>query len=111
MDEQRSDLDEEEAHLIVETDSDLREAHDNFDQAVERLLAGLSLPLSESLNVPPGQVASKSQEILEALIRLRQEREALLNRTAERMEEYINRFSEEERVEVRARIEVMGMLM
>lgn len=107
--EQMDDRDED-IHLLVKTRSEVNEAHNRFDQEVERLLANLSLPLTNSLDVPTEQVAVKSQEILEALVRLREEREAAINAANQTMETYFNGFPEEEREEVRAKMQILGAI-
>ena len=104
---------------IEDTDSDISflmehqgaidAAHSHFEEGVEELLAGLSLPLSNSLDVPPEQVGAKSQELLERLVQLRQEREEAIDAIDQTMEAYIDRFPKEEQDEVRAKMQVLGM--
>ncbi|MBI3332409.1 hypothetical protein HYZ99_05660 [Candidatus Peregrinibacteria bacterium] len=96
--------------LAFETKQRVRDAHERFDEEIERVLSTLKLPLTNSLNVPEEQVAVKSQEILETLIRLREARDQILDETDHAIDEYVNRFPEEERDEIRAKMQVIGML-
>ena len=84
----------------------MRNACKRFDEQLETLIKKLTLPLSESLGVPPEQVPAASQEILEAIIRLRQERDEVFRAADAAIEEHVGSFPEKDRQEVRETIKL-----
>ncbi len=98
---------------IVEIDMSLEysvkvaEANEQFDQEIERMLAGLSLPLNTALAVSDQEVPAKSQTILEEIVRLKQERDAAIKQAYQRIGAYVHGFAEEQREEVYSRIKML----